>query len=70
MNRDIIQVLSISKYSRRSLGYALTEKGVLWQCDDTHQNLVEICPIKKYSYSVERSKRKEEWVRDEGLIER
>ena len=46
------------------------EKGVLWQCDDTHQNSVEICPIKKYSYSAERSKRKEEWVRDEGLIER
>ena len=37
------------------------EKGVLWQCDDTHQNSVEICPIKKYSYSAERSKRKEEW---------
>ena len=25
--------------------------------------------VKKYSYSAERSKRKEKWVRDEGLIE-
>ena len=39
------------------------EKGVLWQCDDTHQNSGEICPAKKYNlnHSAERSKRKEKW---------
>ena len=42
------------------------EKGVR---DDTHQNSVEVCPVKKCSDSAERSKRKEEWVRDEGPIE-
>ena len=38
------------------------------QCDDKHQNLVEVRPVKKRSDNVERNKRKEEWVRNEGPI--
>ena len=34
------------------------------QCDDTHQNMAEVCPVKKCSDSVERSKRNGEWVRN------
>ena len=36
------------------------KRGRCQQCDGTHQNPVEVCPVKKRSDSVER---KEEWVR-------
>ena len=43
------------------------EEGVLQQCDDTHQNPVEVCPVKKHSDSVERSTLEDEWFRNERL---
>ena len=35
------------------------------QCDDTHQNPVDVRPVKNRSDSVERSTWKEEWFRNE-----
>ena len=43
----------------------LEEEGVLQQCDDTHQNPIEVRPVKKRSGSVERSTWEEEWFRNE-----
>ena len=47
--------------------YMLRIKGEEQQCDcdDTHQNSVEIRPVKKRSDSIERSTWEEEWFRNE-----